>query len=58
VRVFAAATRLAAGCDGARAFTDAVAAVEDRFLAVSGIEMIVGAHLGNADGFRLAEPQP
>jgi hypothetical protein len=24
----------------------------------SGIETIVGAHLGNADGFRLAEPKP
>jgi hypothetical protein len=28
------------------------------FLAENGIETIVGAYLGNADGFRLAEPEP
>jgi maleate cis-trans isomerase len=39
-------------------YIEAVDAAEHRFLAESGIETIVGAHLGNADGFRLAEPKP
>jgi maleate isomerase len=39
-------------------YTEAVAAAEHRFFAEGGIETVAGAHLGIADGFRLAEPEP
>src|SRR5947208_2476330 len=35
-----------------------VDAAEHKFFAEGGIETIAGAHLGIADGFRLAEPEP
>ena len=38
-------------------YTVAVDAAEHRFFAEGGIETIAGAHLGIADGFRLAEPE-
>jgi maleate isomerase len=38
-------------------YTEAVDAAEHRFFAEGGIEAIAGAHLGIADGFRLAEPE-
>jgi maleate isomerase len=38
-------------------YTEAVDAAEHRFFAEVGIEAIAGAHLGIADGFRLAEPE-
>jgi maleate isomerase len=38
-------------------YTEAVDAAEHRFFAEDGIEAIAGAHLGIADGFRLAEPE-
>jgi maleate isomerase len=38
-------------------YTEAVDAAEHRFFAEGGIEVIAGAHLGIADGFRLAEPE-
>jgi maleate cis-trans isomerase len=38
-------------------YTQAVDAAEHRFFAEGGIEAITGAHLGIADGFRLAEPE-
>jgi maleate isomerase len=39
-------------------YTEAVDAAEHRFFDEGGIETIAGAHLGIADGFRLAEPEP
>ena len=39
-------------------YIEAVDEAEHRFFAESGIETIAGAHLGVADGFRLAEPEP
>lgn len=36
--------------------SEAVDAAEHRFFAEDGIEAVAGAHLGIADGFRLAEP--
>jgi maleate isomerase len=39
-------------------YTEAVDAAEHRFFAEGGIETVAGAHLGIADGFRLAEPEP
>jgi maleate isomerase len=38
-------------------YTEAVDAAEHRFFAEGGIEAVDGAHLGIADGFRLAEPE-
>src|SRR2546423_1574699 len=38
-------------------YTEAVDAAEHRFFAEGGIEAIADAHLGIADGFRLAEPE-
>jgi hypothetical protein len=38
-------------------YTEAVDAAEHSFFAEGGIEAIAGAHLGIADGFRLAEPE-
>src|SRR6202035_3332794 len=37
-------------------YTEAVDAAEHRFFAEGGIETVARAHLGIADGFRLAEP--
>jgi len=39
-------------------YSEAVDTAENRFFAEGGIETIAGAHLGIADGFRLAEPEP
>jgi maleate isomerase len=39
-------------------YPEAVDAAEHRFFAEAGIETIGSAHLGIADGFRLAEPSP
>jgi maleate isomerase len=39
-------------------YTEAVDAAEHRFFSEGGIEVAAGAHLGIADGFRLAEPEP
>jgi len=39
-------------------YTEAVDAAEHRFFAEGGIETVARAHLGIADGFRLAEPEP
>jgi maleate isomerase len=38
-------------------YTEAVDAAAHRFFAEGGIEASAGAHLGIADGFRLAEPE-
>jgi maleate cis-trans isomerase len=38
-------------------YAEAVDAAEHSFFAEGGIEAIAGAHLGIADGFRLAEPE-
>jgi maleate isomerase len=39
-------------------YTDAVDAAEHRFFAEGGVETVAAAHLGIAEGFRLAEPEP
>jgi len=39
-------------------YTREVAAVEHRFFETAGFEVLGGAHLDIADGFRLAEPDP
>jgi len=39
-------------------YTTEIDAAEHRFFAEAGIETIAGAHLGIADGFALAEPEP
>jgi maleate isomerase len=39
-------------------YTEAVDAAEHRFFAEGGIETVASAHLGIAEGFRLAEPEP
>jgi maleate isomerase len=39
-------------------YVEAVDAAEQRFFAEGGIETVAGTHLGIADGFRLAEPEP
>ena len=39
-------------------YTEAVDAAEHRFFEEGGIETVAGGHLGIADGFRLAEPEP
>jgi len=39
-------------------YTEAVDAFEHHFFAEGGIETVAGAHLGIAEGFRLAEPGP
>ena len=39
-------------------YIEAVDAAEQRFFAEGGIETVASAHLGIAEGFRLAEPEP
>ena len=39
-------------------YIEAVDEAEHRFFAKGGVETVAGAHLGIADGFRLAEPEP